>query len=373
MTHETEIDLMTSRAIPRLLALLALLLTAPIALAQQQVPPPVNAFNQPAQPLLVQPAQQTQVAVPVPPAMPSYGYYPGYPYYPNYYPYSRTGAALNGVANVTSATGQYYQQVQQARQTNEQVFSAQIDNRRKLLEERRYEKSLIPDPEDVRMQDKARELRRARSDPPSVEVWDGSAFNALLNNIQRIQLSGLRGPAIPLDPDQVKLLNLSTGVTSGNVGMLRDGGVFQWPLMLKSKRFEGERKKIDELGPRIVKEATSGEISAETLTAFGDAITILREAVDAAVQDLTPTQFVQASRFVNELKGTWRALQDPNVANQFNGKYQARGNTVAELVEMMTKNGLKFAAASPPGRPAYTAIYYSLNAYDLALSQLVSR
>jgi hypothetical protein len=369
---------MTYRAIPRVFVPTVLVLALAILGTPLHAQPPINAFNQPAQPLLVQPAAQTQATYPQPPAMAGYnpGYYPGYyPGYPGYYPgyYSPTGAALNGIANVTAATGQYYQQTQQARQTNEQVFSAQIDNRKKLLEERRYEKSLIPDPEDVRMQDRARELRRARNDPPSTEIWDGSAFNALLTNIQRVQLTGLRGPAVPLDPDQVRQLNLTTGVTSGNVGLLKDGGTFQWPLPLKNKRFEDERKKIDELGPRIVREATSGQISDESLSGFGDAITGLREAVDGAVQDLSPNQWVQASRYVNDLKGTWRALQDPNVANQFNGKYQARGNTVAELVEMMTKNGLKFAAATPGGRPAYTALYYSFNAYDLSLSQLVAR
>jgi len=46
---------------------------------------------------------------------------------------------------------------------------------------------------------------------------------------------------------------------------------------------------------------------------------------------------------------------------------------VAQLVDDMTRNGLKFAPANPGDEPAYTALYQSMLSYDMGLTQLVSR
>jgi pSer/pThr/pTyr-binding forkhead associated (FHA) protein len=343
-------------------------------------PPPLQAFQQPIQQALAQPAAQTQAALvqqqqPAGFALPPPGTTSGTAYPAAYDP---AGSRLNGIANVRTATGQYYQQVQQARLLNEQVFSAQIDNRRKLLEERRYEKSLIPNPEDVRMAEMAGELRRSRNEPPPTEVWSGKAMNDLFNSIKRTQLTGLRGPTIPLDEDQVRQLNLITGTTAGNVGLLKNGGNLEWPFVFKMKAvdklFEGDRKTISDLAQRIAREGAAGQLSDDAVGKFGEAVTVLGEKVDEQVKEMTPTQFVQASRYVNELKGAVKALQqDANVLNQFNGKYQPRGKTVSDLVDMMISNSLKFAPASRGAEPAYSAVYRALLSYDLALSQYASK
>jgi hypothetical protein len=335
----------------------------------------LQAFQQPTQQGFVQPAAQTQLAL-VQPQQPGFtapppAYLQASPYSGAYYP---TGSTMKGSANVQVATGQYYQAVQQARILTEQVQLAQIDMRRKLLEELRYEKPLNPNPVEVRLQELARELRRSRKDPSATEISSGKAMNDLLDAIKRSQLAGLRGPTILLDEDQVKQLNLSTGTTVANVGLLKDGGNMQWPPMLRDRLFDNDRKKISELAQRISSEVKSGQISNETQVAFRDAVNLLGDRVGENIQEVPPTQFIEASRYVNVLKATSKALlQDPNVANQFNGKYQARGKTVSELVDMMIQNGLKFDAASPGGEKAYTAIYHGLLSYDQGLSQYQDR
>jgi len=67
------------------------------------------------------------------------------------------------------------------------------------------------------------------------------------------------------------------------------------------------------------------------------------------------------------------ALQDPNVAHFFDRKYEARGKTVGDLVDYMSKNGLRFAPAVPGDEAAYRALQTFLAAYDDGLTRLAAR
>src|SRR5215207_2388667 len=57
---------------------------------------------------------------------------------------TRTGNTLNGMANLTSATGEYYNQVQQARVTREKSRQDSLTTRRKMIEERQWELANTP-------------------------------------------------------------------------------------------------------------------------------------------------------------------------------------------------------------------------------------
>jgi hypothetical protein len=65
-----------------------------------------------------------------------------------------------------------------------------------------------------------------------------------------------------------------------------------------------------------------------------------------------------------------KVLPEQGAANYLTGRWQARGNTVGELVAEMTRNGLRFAPATAGGENAYTALYHSILAYDSALGQM---
>ncbi len=86
-------------------------------------------------------------------------------------------------------------------------------------------------------------------------------------------------------------------------------------------------------------------------------------------QDMTPTQIVQSTRYLHELKDSLKVLQDPNVANYFNNKWQARGSTVAELVANMTSQGLRFAPAAAGDEPSYTSLHRAMVTYEDRLRQ----
>lgn len=349
-----------------------------LALTIAQQPGPGNAFNMPQQ-VINQPVAQTQgtmVRTPSPtfnfnnnPYQAGYGggYYPG-----GYYP-GRAGGYLNGVANVTTANADALGTVQNARIVQQQANQAQLDTRRSIIQENRWEKSITPTPEDIREKEQRDALRRARHDPPSIEIWQGSAINDLTRSIQRNQMNGLRGPYVPLDPNLIRHLNVTSGTTYGGVGLFRDPNNIEYPLVLKTNDYAPERNLLNRLAPLAVQQAMSGRIADDTQNALDDVAAAFRTKVDAAVNDMSPTKWISASRFVNELKTTVKALQDPNASKQFNGAWTLRGNNVSQIVDQLTAQGLKFAPAAPGDEPYYTAFYNSLITYDMGLSQLVGQ
>src|SRR5438552_1614810 len=137
-------------------------------------------------------------------------YYPPspYPYYPGYYadPYS---GYLSGAADVINAQGRFLVNTQQAYLTREQVRQARLDNRRRSIDEYLYERERRPTLEDERERARLENVRRSRNDPPITEIWSGKALNDLLLAIQQQQAKGLRGPAVPVEEEMLKNINVT--------------------------------------------------------------------------------------------------------------------------------------------------------------------
>jgi hypothetical protein len=332
------------------------------------------AISSPPRPASLPPAQ-TQAAVqslPAPPPVPA----PYSPYYP-YYPYGRmdpTYGYLEGAASVTNAQGQYLQQVQQARLMQSQADQSKLDLQRRINDERRYETEMTYQTNvRNRERDRANLLERSRSDAPGPEVWSGDALNTLLANIQQVQgQTGLRGPALPLDPGVLAHVNVMRPGDAAGVGVFR-GDRLQWPFVLQDRRFAAERKRVDELVPQAVRYVAAGEPDAQRLRELLDAAAALKGRVEGLVRELTPTEYVQAMRFANQLERDARTLTRPGAENFFSGKWQARGGTVGELVDNMTREGLRFAPASAGQEGFYTTLHQQLAAYDINLAGLARR
>jgi len=99
----------------------------------------------------------------------------------------------------------------------------------------------------------------------------------------------------------------------------------------------------------------------------GDYKAITTKLGDSA-DDLSPAQYIEARRFLNQLDASIKALSDPKVGNYFNGKWTAKGKTVAELVDNMTKEGQTFAPAANGDEPAYRALYQALRNFETGLN-----
>lgn len=300
----------------------------------------------------------------------SYGGGYGYPY-----PTIQTpiNGYLSGVADVTNANGQYLSQVQQARLQQTQADSAKLDFRMKLDQDQRYLKSLQPTPEQIRQKEIADAIQRARNNPPAVEIYSGQALNSLLTAIQRSQLSGVRGPMVPIQPETLRHINLTTGVTRAGSGVVRDLTKFEWPLALVEMPFDDNRAQVEKLGKLAADQAGSGAVEPKVINGLQKAVNGLIATTKDQVANMTPTEYVQAMRYLRELNEALPVLQDPNVANYVNGKWAAQGNNIAEMVQDMTNRGLKFAAAGSGDEPWYTVLHSAMVQYDYVLVQLAAR
>jgi hypothetical protein len=292
------------------------------------------------------------------------GYSPyGSPYYGDY----SSGGYLRGAADLTAATGKYWKDIQQARLLREQSRQMALETERKRLIEEAWYERMRPKAQDVRDQELAADLTRARRDPPLPEVWSGAPLNALLRSLAGAgKLS--KAPSSPLDEEILKGINLTNGASRGNLGMLKDPNGLNWPLTLKDSTFDEPRKRlntrirgaIDQVrkDKEPLDDATRRDLDADFRT--------ISDRLTASVNDLTPSQYIEARRFLNQLEEALIALKDPRVVQNFSS-WSPRGTNVAELVDHMNRNGLKFAPAAPGDENAYTALYYALRNFEASM------
>jgi hypothetical protein len=292
------------------------------------------------------------------------GYYPPYGYYESAY-----GGFLRGNADVISASGQYLINYERAKLGREAVRQARIDTRRKLFEEYLYERANTPTLEDERERAIDLERRRAVNDPPVTEIWSAKALNDLLFDVQKLQGKGIAGPPVRLDEDILKRINVSAGKTPGNVGLLKNEGKLSWPLALRTMKPQKEvdylRQEIDSELPQSINEAVNGKVDSKRLEALSKHVEQLQQLLTNNVRDLPPGQYMEARRFLNNLDDGLQVLQQPNAGLYFTQKYAAKGRTVQQLVENMSKDGLTFAPAVGGDEAAYVALHRALAAYDV--------
>jgi hypothetical protein len=287
------------------------------------------------------------------------GYYPQNTIIPGY------AASLMGYASLTSATGQYWKTMAEARVTREQYLQAQLDTARKRVEFERWLVATRPTATQMRAEEMATDLERARRDPPPTEIWSGQALNALLRSIQNS--GGLnRGPNVPLDEDTLKNINLSARSSQGGIGMLKDGGKLNWPVSLQEAQFDEARKRLSKNLRRAVDQVKNDKEPVESalLKDINGDFKALNTKLNESADELSPAQYIEAKRYLNQLASGIKALSDPKVTNYFNNTWNAKGKNVAELVSNMTRDGLKFAPAAPGEEAAYNSLYQALRSFE---------
>jgi hypothetical protein len=294
-----------------------------------------------------------------PPAMVQ-PYYSTNPYTEYKGPY---GGYLSGVSDVINSQSQFLESLQTVNLMREEVNRSKLDTRRKSVDEYLYERANLPTIEDDRERQRIEALRRAHNDPPMHEILSGLALNNLLLAI--IQMHGKKGPGptVPIDPDLLRHINVTSGTGSDSVGVLRNGGKLSWPLVLKRAAFQEGRDQLNELAPRAMKQAMGGSVEADVLDGMTSAVENLDVQVKRQIAQLTPREYSQAKSFLRQVRSSIRALQDTNVANYATQKWSPKGNNVGELMESMNSQGLKFAPATQGDEPAYLALHRAMVAY----------
>ncbi len=311
---------------------------------------------------------------------PSLSTYPGGSNYGGYNPYGYndpTAQLANGVANLTSATAQYYVTIQRARLVQEEVTRSRLETRRKILEQAERERAMQPNPEVERQKDIENSLVRARNDPPLTELLSGKTLNDLLNNLEKQQAKNFRGPNVPLDEIDLTQINVGPGNEAGNIGLVRNlkqGDKLTWPVAVRGEAYAEAREKLDARLPGAVSLLrTQKPLGDGDIRDLEDSAKKMIETLNANIGDLSPTQYITAKRFLSQLTDAISAMKSPGAMNYFNGVWVAKSKNVAELVNYMKEKGLRFNAASPGGDAAYRALYFAFITYDANMTLIATK
>jgi len=292
------------------------------------------------------------------------------PYYPYYDPY---GGALRGVADILGAQGKFQVSMAQSSVIGEQFRQARIDTRRRLFDEYQYERANTPTTQMLREMDQKEMLRRSINNAPTTEILSGDAMNIILDHLMKAQANNIKATSVPLEADTLAKINVRPLGRNGNVSLLKNGGILKWPLPLQVSEYEKERKQVDELIVKAVHQADFQTVDRGTLKDIVDNMKKLQERVSSHVNDMGTGKYLEAKRYLNAVDEAVRALGQDDITNYFNHKYEARGNTVAELVKYMKDKGLRFAPSIGSEEGAYKAVHQALVSYDNSLNQQVAR
>jgi hypothetical protein len=181
--------------------------------------------------------------------------------------------------------------------------------------------------------------------------------------LQQMHAQRVEGPRVYITDSTRQHLNLTSGATTGSVGMLRNGGKLQWPLPLQRAPYADDRKRLDELMPVAYKQAATGAVQADVLDGMIAAVNNMYATIKRNIVDITPTDYSRAKTYLRDIEGTIKGLQDPNVTNYVTRKWTVQAATVGEMVVQLTQQGLKFAPATPGDEAAYLAIHSGMVQY----------
>ncbi len=373
------------------LALAGLATLPPVVLTQTYpTPPPPDrpGLMRDAAPSGAQPRQMTTYAPPMgnygneyyppPPPAPATSSAPPPPVYAGGYganlgmigagPGVGYGSALQGLGSYTQAQGQYWNDIEQARMSREQVKQRQIETRRQELQfEMDYEK-IRPTAQKMVRSEREAELQWARNDPPLTEIWSGKTFNVLLRSILD-QPSPLAGPNIPLEPNIVKGLNLTDQTTRANLSLTKDKGRIDWSETLQEAPFDAARGDFQKHYDKALQTMDSGEaINRTQLQELRNDLGRMEDKLDGMVADIPMGRYTESRRLINQLKETVTGLGNARVVRSCNPGWRNEVHTVAQLVGHCMRNGLSFGpAVAAEDEPAYTAAYYAIRSYERGL------
>lgn len=294
------------------------------------------------------------------PFMSAGGYAGGYPAsYTNPYVDPTTTAA-----NVTSAQAQTMTSNAQAESLREAVPRGRLEQRRRAFDEWLYEREHTPSLEDVREREQDLVLRRSRNDPPLPEIFSAQALNSLLVELQKLEAKGKELAPVQLDEGLLKNINVTATLNGANFGLLKHDGELSWPAVLRdlppTEDAQALREEINSLIKDAIDQAKTGKVAAGLLAQLYGDVRALREMLRTNAGELTFARYSSARRFLDELEGAVKALEQNDAANYILGKFAARGKTVHDLVQHMTSTGLVFAPAVSGDEAAYLALQRAL-------------
>jgi hypothetical protein len=285
---------------------------------------------------------------------------------------------LRGAAGLTTATGNLLNQVQQARLVQTQADTAKVDLRRRVAEEAAAARKQWLNPDAERVRDVQNAYIRATRDPPAADVLSGRALNDLYAHAapirDRIRIQGNSDRDVPLDANLIRQVNWTGTGSSASLGLLKDRGRLNWPIVFHSGEFDSARNEFSLLAVDVMRQHQFNAAPASALLHDMTAdVGVLKQTLQRKVSELTPADYIEARRYLAGLESAVKALQDPNVATQSTARLHTPPENVAALIDWMNQQGLRFGPATAGDEPAYRHVYQRLLAYDATISEQSAR
>jgi len=213
--------------------------------------------------------------------------------------------------------------------------------------------------------------------PPANDVWSGEALNDLLADLSKLvarsEPSAQPGFRMSLVAEGLGHIRVTPAV--GNSGSLQKAEDFGWPAELSSQGFLELRERLNAHVQKAVKQAaSSARVEPSVLQQMRMDADQLRRQLNRDVGELTPSEYLQARRFLDSFDNAVKVLHQGNGSGRFPGQYVPRTEMAGELVRQMTAQGLQFAPALPGDEAAYSALHQTLATFqEVASGQTPAR
>jgi hypothetical protein len=292
--------------------------------------------------------------------VPPYGPNPYGPYGANNYIESPIGGFMNGTANVINAQGQWYNQVQSASIENEKFKQAKIQTQRQKFDESNYERFNMVN----QVQDRQRQVDminwRLQHSPSQGDILGGQALNSVLTAIQGAG-GGYSAPrSVTMSPTVLRMVGVTDGSSQGGIVMLTDGSPLHWPRALGTSTFDADRQKVNQLLATAIQQGKVGAVNPDLLNDVTNTVNNMQNTLKAQIDNVPVNDFMTAKRYLNQLLDAINTLSGPNVTKYLTGEWSARGETIADVIENMTNQGLTFAPAIMGAEGAYNSTYRAM-------------
>lgn len=269
-------------------------------------------------------------------------------------------AALQGAGQFAMGAGMYNLNTAQARSINAQTamqwndYVAQVTHESARIHEMRVHSEFQ---KNQKLYDEWQ--KRVRDNPGKVEIENGSALNAVLDDLTNARLgsSALRAAQARVPARLIAEIPFQNAVE--RVTLMLDGlrGAVKWPEVFEGERFAADKKTFDGLVERMRSEAHNDEISPRTLRDARTFIDGLRARVDA--QPLPdPLDQKDAIKFLTTAAYLISLLEKPDIQPALLELKKVEDTTVGNLLGFMHAFNLRFGVASTlKERQAYQALF----------------
>jgi hypothetical protein len=273
--------------------------------------------------------------------------------------------AVRAGAVYLRAEGDFLVKKMEAASLREDVRQKKLETRRKELEHWEWER-------DFRKNELNRQLERIRERqveynrmfPSVAEITGAGPLNSLFDELQRRQALPAAG-SMKVEQEWLKQIHVTSGGRA-NIGLLKGDKVL-WPRLLYRSNFADDREQMERLLDRakvlaMAKQRNEEELHG-TLDQLESAVRVCETRLDQEIRagvgdpDCNPRHQIEVMKFLRQVTDATFVLERPDAAYYLN---PVQGNTVAEMVAHMKKNGLRFAPATVGSERAYVALHRAL-------------